>query len=132
MGDIQKLTIDGKGYVLLSEEDYEDLVDTLEAQIVLARIAAGEETWPLEIVEARANGENAITVFRKYRGLSVSDLAAAAGISQPYLSEIEGGKKTGSVDVLKRIATVLKVDLDDLVVEREAHQYGASTLPIAT
>ncbi|TCM58163.1 helix-turn-helix protein [Rhizobium sp. PP-F2F-G48] len=122
MGDIQKLTIDGKGYVLLSEEDYEDLIDSLEAQIVLARIAAGEETWPLEIVEARANGENAIGVFRKYRGLSVSDLAAAAGISQPYLSEIEGGKKTGSVDVLKRIATALKVDLDDLVVEREAHQ----------
>ena len=122
MGDIQKLTIDGKGYVLLSEEDYEDLIDSLEAQIVLARIAAGEETWPLEIVEARANGESAIGVFRKYRGLSVSDLAAAAGISQPYLSEIEGGKKTGSVDVLKRIATALKVDLDDLVVEREAHQ----------
>lgn len=122
MGDIQKLTIDGKGYILLSEEDYEDLIDSLEAQIVLARIAAGEETWPIEIVEARANGENSIAVFRKYRGLSVSDLAAAAGISQPYLSEIEGGKKTGSVDVLKRIATALKVDLDDLVMERDAHQ----------
>ncbi len=122
MGDIQKLTIDGKGYILLSEEDYEDLVDSLEAQIVLARIAAGEETWPLEIVEARANGENSIAVFRKYRGLTVSDLAASAGISQPYLSEIEGGKKTGSVDVLKRIATALNVDLDDLVMERDAHQ----------
>ncbi|PYE26459.1 DNA-binding XRE family transcriptional regulator [Rhizobium sp. PP-CC-3A-592] len=122
MGDIQKLTIDGKGYILLSEEDYEDLVDSLEAQIVLARIAAGEETWPLEIVEARANGENSIAVFRKYRGLTVSDLAAAAGISQPYLSEIEGGKKTGSVDVLKRIATALNVDLDDLVMERDSHQ----------
>ncbi len=122
MGDIQKLTIDGKGYILLSEEDYEDLVDSLEAQIVLARIAAGEETWPLEIVEARANGENSIAVFRKYRGLTVSDLAASAGISQPYLSEIEGGKKTGSVAVLKRIATALNVDLDDLVMERDAHQ----------
>lgn len=122
MGNIQKLTIDGKGYILLSEEDYEDLVDSLEAQIVLARIAAGEETWPLEIVEARANGENSIAVFRKYRGLTVSDLAASAGISQPYLSEIEGGKKTGSVDVLKRIATALNVDLDDLVMERDAHQ----------
>ncbi|TCQ18751.1 helix-turn-helix domain-containing protein [Rhizobium sp. PP-CC-3G-465] len=122
MGDIQKLTIDGKGYILLSEEDYEDLVDSLEAHIVLARIAAGEETWPLEIVEARANGENSIAVFRKYRGLTVSGLAASAGISQPYLSEIEGGKKTGSVDVLKRIATALNVDLDDLVMERDAHQ----------
>jgi len=52
--DIQKFDIDGKAYVLLSEEDYEDLVDGLKANAVLAGIAAGEETWPLEIVEARA------------------------------------------------------------------------------
>lgn len=116
MGRIQKIEIDGKAYVLLSEEDYEDLVDSLEASAVLADIAAGQEVWPLDIVEARANGENPVRVFRTYRKLSVSDLASAAGISQPYLSEIESGKKTGSVDVLKRIATALKVDLDDIVV----------------
>lgn len=117
MSEIQRLTIDGKGYVLLSEEDYEDLVDGLEANAVMARIAAGEETWPMEIVEARVRGENPVRVFRAYRKLTVSELAAAAGISQPYLSDIENGKKTGSVAVLKRIATALKVDLDDLVVE---------------
>lgn len=114
MGRVQKLEIDGKSYVLLSEEDYEDLIDGLEASAVLARIAAGEETWPLHVVEARAKGENAVRVFRTYRGLSVSDLAEAAGISQPYLSEIETGKKTGSLDVLKRIAAALRVDLDDI------------------
>ena len=42
MSEIQRLTIDGKGYVLLSEEDYEDLVDGLEANAVMARIAAGD------------------------------------------------------------------------------------------
>jgi DNA-binding XRE family transcriptional regulator len=116
MGRIQRIEIEGKTYVLLSEEDYEDLVDGLEASAVLADIAAGQEVWPLDIVEARANGENPLRVFRNYRKMSVSDLAAAAGISQPYLSEIESGKKTGSVDVLKRIAAALKVDLDDIVV----------------
>jgi DNA-binding XRE family transcriptional regulator len=116
MGDVQKLTVDGKNYVLLSEEDYEDLIDGLHAQEVLARIAAGEETWPMELVTARANGENPIRVFRKYRGLTVTELAEAAGISQPHLSDIENGKKTGSVDVLKRLAVALRVDLDDLVV----------------
>jgi DNA-binding XRE family transcriptional regulator len=116
MGRIQKIEIEGKTYVLLSEEDYEDLIDGLEATAVLADIAAGQEVWPLDIVEARANGENPVRVFRTYRKFSVSDLAAAAGISQPYLSEIESGKKTGSVDVLKRIAAALKVDLDDIVV----------------
>ncbi len=116
MGDIQKITLDGKNYVLLSEDDFEDMIDGLKAQAVLARVQAGEETWPWEIVEARANGENSVRVFRKYRGMTMTELAAAAGISQPHLSDIENGKKTGSVDVLKRIAVAMKVDLDDLVV----------------
>ncbi|MGF0536934.1 helix-turn-helix domain-containing protein [Agrobacterium sp. ES01] len=61
--------------------------------------------------------DSRIGTFRRYRGMSVSELALAARISQPYLSEIEKGKKTGSVDVLKRIANALKVDLDDIVVD---------------
>lgn len=116
MGDAQKLVIDGKNYVLLSEEDYEDLIDGIEANAVMVRIAAGEETWPMEIIEAKMNGEHPIRVYRKYRGMTMVELAKAAGISQPHLSDIENGKKTGSVDVLKRIAVALKVDLDDLVV----------------
>jgi len=116
MGDIQKLTIEGKNYVVLSEEDYEDLIDGLHASAIMARIEAGEETWPMEIVEARSNGENPVRVFRTYRKMTMTELAAAAGISQPYLSDIENGKKKGSVDALKRIAVALRVDLDDLVV----------------
>ncbi|OJU06908.1 MAG: transcriptional regulator [Rhizobium sp. 63-7] len=117
MGDIQKLTIDGKNYVLLSEEDYEDLVDGLRADAIMARVAAGEKTWPLEFVRELTETDSRIRTFRNYRKMTVSELAEAAGISQPYLSEIETGKKTGSVDVLKRIAAALKVDLDDLVVD---------------
>ncbi|NKN39477.1 helix-turn-helix transcriptional regulator [Agrobacterium sp. a22-2] len=69
-------------------------------------------------VNAWSCEKSADSRIRTYRGMTVSELAAAAGISQPYLSEIESGKKTGSVDVLKRIATVLRVDLDDLVVDK--------------
>ncbi len=116
MSAIQKLTIEGKNYVLLSEEDYEDLVDGLRADAIVAGIKAGEETWPLEFAMELSQSDSRIRSFRTYRKLSVSELAQAAGISQPYLSEIESGKKTGSVDVLKRIAAALKVDLDDIVV----------------
>ncbi|MEQ8479526.1 MAG: helix-turn-helix transcriptional regulator [Hoeflea sp.] len=116
MGEIQKLTIDGKNYVLVSEEDYEDLIDSLEAQAIMARVAAGEETFPHELVVELSQTDSRIRTYRKYRGMTGSELAAAAGISQPHLSDIENGKKAGSVDVLKRIATALRVDLDDLVV----------------
>lgn len=116
MADVQKLTIDGKNYVVLSEENYEDLMDGLHANAIMARIQAGEETWPQELVRELWETDSRIRVFRKYRGMTMAELAAAAGISQPHLSDIENGKKTGSVEALKRIAIALKVDLDDLVV----------------
>ncbi|MGJ8571690.1 MAG: helix-turn-helix domain-containing protein [Hoeflea sp.] len=116
MGEVRKVTIEGKNYVLVSEEDYEDLIDGLNAGVIMARIKAGEETWPAELVRELMETDSRVRTYRKYRGLTMIELAKAAGISQPYLSDIENGKKTGSVDVLKRIATSLRVDLDDLVV----------------
>lgn len=47
--------------------------------------------------------------------MSARDLAVAAGLSAPYISEIESGKEEGSISVMKKIAEALKVDLDDLV-----------------
>ncbi|WP_105401924.1 helix-turn-helix domain-containing protein [Neorhizobium sp. T7_12] len=117
MGVFDKTVIDGKSYVLVPEDDFEDMMDTIKANEILARIAAGEETWPAELVYELLETESRIRTFRNYRKMTVSELAEAVGISQPYLSEIETGKKTGSVDVLKRIAAILKVDLDDLVLD---------------
>ncbi|WP_112437169.1 helix-turn-helix domain-containing protein [Rhizobium sp.] len=114
--DVQRLKIDGKNYVLLLEEDYEDLVDGLSATRVMARIAAGEETWPAEFVYELLESDSRIRSYRTYRKMSPAELAQAAGLSEAEFSEIETGKKTGSVDVLKRIASALNVDLDDLVV----------------
>jgi DNA-binding XRE family transcriptional regulator len=116
MGELRKTVIDGETYVLVPEDEYEDLIDSIAAEKIMVRIRAGEETWPAELVYELWETDSRIRTYRNYRKMSVSDLAAAAGISQPYLSEIESGKKTGSVDVLKRIAAALKVDLDDIVV----------------
>jgi len=116
MGELRKTVIDGETYVLVPEDEYEDLIDSIAAEKIMARIRAGEETWPAELVYELWETDSRIRTYRNYRKMSVSDLAAAAGISQPYLSEIESGKKTGSVEVLKRIAAALKVDLDDIVV----------------
>ena len=116
MGVFNRTVIDGKPFVLVPEEEFEDMMDVIMAKEVLARIEAGEETWPAELVYELLETDSRIRTYRNYRKMTVSDLATAAGISQPYLSEIESGKKTGSVDVLKRIATALKVDLDDIVV----------------
>ena len=112
-------TPNGERLVILPLADYERLVD--EADIARANkikrdIAAGDdEVVPADIVRRLIAGENNVTVWRSHRGLSGRDLAAAAGVSAPFISEIESGKKDGSVSVMKKIADVLKVDLDDLV-----------------
>lgn len=115
MGNIQKINLDGTEYVILSSEDYEDLVDGIAASEAKARIAAGkEELYPLAIAEALIAGEQPVRVFRKHRGLTHVQLAEKAGVSAPYISEIETGKKAGSFEVMAKIARALNVSLDEL------------------
>lgn len=114
-------TAAGERLVVLSEQDYtalleqaEDYRDIQAANEARVRIDAGEETFPSSVVEALLEDVAPVRVFRKHRGLRAGELAAKVGISQGYLSEIEAGKKTGSLGVLKRIAEALDVDLDNL------------------
>lgn len=93
-----------------------DEADIAKANRIKRDIAAGaEEVVPADVVRRLIAGENKVKVWRNYRGLSGRDLAAAAGVSAPFISEIESGKKDGSVPVMKKIADALEVDLDDLV-----------------
>lgn len=109
--------------VTLSKADYEALLDELEEahdrerlRQVEADLAAGRtEEIPLDMAEALLEGANPVRTWRKYRGLTAGELAARVGISKAYLSEIENGKKPGSVAVLAQIAKALTLDMDDLV-----------------
>jgi len=93
-----------------------DEANIARANKIVRDIAAGDdEVVPAAIVRRLVAGENKVKVWRSHRGLSGRDLAAAAGVSAPFISEIESGKKDGSVSVMKKIADALKVDLDDLV-----------------
>ncbi len=74
-----------------------------------------EELIPSEVIYALLEGENPIKVWREYRGLSQQDIAEKAGISVPYLSQLETNKRKGSLGVLSAIAKVLKVSLESIV-----------------
>ncbi len=117
---MQKITTpNGEVLVVLPLAEYERLVDQVDianADRIMADIDAGrEELVPSEIVNRLLDGENPVRVWRGHRGMSARDLAAATGLSAPYISEIESGKKDGSVAAMKKIAEALEVDLDDLV-----------------
>ena len=51
-----------------------------------------------------------LTAVRKRQGFTTSELAQSANISQSYYSKIELGKKKPSVEVAKKIASVLLFD----------------------
>lgn len=71
---------------------------------------------PKAIREELALGKDTpIKIIRKARKMTQGDLAKAANISRPYLTEIETGKKDGSIRALKSIAQALNVSLDILV-----------------
>ena len=88
-------------------EDAEMLHDIRAYDDDRKAIEDGEELIPSEVTYTILDGENPIRVWREYRGLTQQQLAEAAGISVPYLSQIESGKRKGSTDVLAAIAKVL-------------------------
>ena len=48
---------------------------------------------------------------RKEKGLSQERLAKLVQVSQPFIAEIESGRKKPSVDVLMRICAMLDISL---------------------
>lgn len=124
--NIQLIERDGKPeWAVLPYEEYlklleqaEMLEDIRDYDAAKAALEKGEdELIPSEVVYAILDGENPIKVWREYRGLTQQQLAAAVGISKPYLSQIETGKRKGTTEILSAIAKAVGVSLDE-VIER--------------
>lgn len=62
------------------------------------------------------NCGRAIRLVREAQGMTVSGLAKKADISVPFLSLVERGKRKPSLSVLERIAGVLDLPLDALLL----------------
>jgi DNA-binding XRE family transcriptional regulator len=89
--------------------------DVAAYDAVMERLTAGEtELVPLEMTKRLLSGENPLRVWREYRGLTVKDVAKKAGIAAAYLSQIETGKREGTLETLRRLAKALSVTLDEL------------------
>ena len=106
--------------VTIPRSEYEALraaLDCLEdaAAVAAYRATRADESAPIEVADRLLAGDNPLRVWRRHRGMTQQALAAAIGIGKSYLSEIESGKKDGSIRVIKAAAKALDVDLDDLV-----------------
>lgn len=91
----------------------EMIEDTLLLRAAEAR-GPGEDALAVEMVERLLAGESPVRVWREHRAMTARALAAAADVDPAYLSQIETGKKPGSIKTLRALARALAVDLDDL------------------
>jgi DNA-binding XRE family transcriptional regulator len=93
----------------------EALDDVEDARAVARWKAAPGETIPAAIVDRLIDGENRIRVWREHRGLTQARLGKACGVSTPYISQLESGSRLASQPTLRKLASALKVDVDDLI-----------------
>lgn len=95
------LHIQGKPYVLVPLHDYRALVNS-----------EGDDALPGDILDALSAGQQSpVKILRKHRKMTQAELAEKSGISRPYLTEIETGKKDGSIRAMKALAEALGVRL---------------------
>jgi DNA-binding XRE family transcriptional regulator len=82
---------------------------------VKRRLETGEdEVLPAKFANRIIDGESAIRVWREYRGISAAELAKGAKIARPYLTQLETGKRAGTVNTISRLAGLLGVSVEDL------------------
>jgi predicted transcriptional regulator len=108
----------GERLIVLPEREYRRLLEAASDEamydLAKARLAEDAERVPAAIVEALIAGENPIRVWRRHRGLTLERLAGESDLSPAYLSQLETGKRRGTVPVLRRLAQALRVELSDL------------------
>ncbi|MGH7090600.1 MAG: helix-turn-helix domain-containing protein [Stellaceae bacterium] len=106
--------------VVLSAKDFEDLVDVREAAILAEDIRAGRvETLSEAEVEEYLSASTPLAFWRRKRGLTQAALAAAAGVSQPFVAQLESGSRRGDIATYRRLARALSLGLDDLLPDDE-------------
>ena len=115
MSRIQVIETDGKPAFYVVPADIwlrvrEMVLDAEDAASYTEAVAQDDGfRVPLSVVEAKLGGASPLRAWREHRELTLQALAAAAGVSKPYVSQIESGKRTGTAATLKKLANALNV-----------------------
>ena len=121
MSRVQVIETDGKPAFYVVPADIwlrvrEMVLDAEDAAAYTEAVAQDDGfRVPLSVVEAKLGGASPLRAWREHRELSLQALADAAGVSKPYVSQIESGKRTGTAATLKKLAATLNVPTDVLM-----------------
>ena len=111
-------------FVVIPYADYERFLELIEDEADARAVAEFHADYtagkaflvPDDILRRELAGESPVRLWRFQRNLTQQELAKRAGISKSYLSQIETGKRQGTVETLKAIALALNVPLDVLII----------------
>jgi hypothetical protein len=112
----------GEELAVLPRAEYERLVaaarlddDEADAALFRDRMAELEQgsvqRLPEAVSAAMLRGESLLASLRKWREMTQMEVNLRTEISQGYLSDLESGKRTGSEDVLTRLAKCYDIPL---------------------
>lgn len=101
--------------VTITRKEYDDLVDARDHALAMRDIATGAPTIAESEMDDFLAAPSAIAFFRRRAALTQADLAQRLEVSQPYLAQLEQGRRKGSIDTYLRLARLLKVRVEDLV-----------------
>lgn len=94
----------------------EDLADLRAYDRAMAALAAGyDEHVPADFARRLIDGESPLRVYRDLRRLTQNQLAEKSGVNRVQIADIEAGRKTGSVETVKKLADALDIMIDDLI-----------------
>lgn len=120
MNEVQVIEQDGKPafYVVPAAlwKKVRGEVEDAEDVAAYDRAVANDDgvRFPAAVAHAMADGIHPLRAWREHREMTQDALATAAGVSKPFVSQIEGGKREGSTATLKKLAAALGVSLDAL------------------
>lgn len=101
-------------FVVIPIEEWRRIEATLEDRGDAAAVRAfrkdSPETFPDAVVAAILDGVHPIRAFRTYRGMTQARLAARAGTSAMYISQLERGDRRAGRKLRARIGAALAVD----------------------
>jgi transcriptional regulator with XRE-family HTH domain len=100
-------------HAILPWNEFEALMQAAKANRTDA--ATRSVALPPQVSSAVCDGAHPLRAWREYRNHNQAQLAALVGISRAYLAQIEGGERTGTLEVTARIARALNCSIDQLI-----------------
>jgi len=106
-------------FAIVPYNEYKAMLEAYEGFQDLKRVSKFKKEkhsfFPEEIPSRIIKGENPIKVYREYRNITQESLAKTLSVSKQYISQIENNKTKPSLKILKGLAQILNVTVDDLL-----------------